>query len=98
MQRARSERNDARETVDALTAEIELLKPQLAAAEEKLRAASTRADDAERDAREMKSAKEKAHMQRSGSTRCCGSNQPRRHATHMVGRIQPVEMRAYRAA
>ncbi len=59
LQRARSERNDARETVDALTAEIELLKPQLAAAEEKLRAASTRADDAERDAREMKSAKER---------------------------------------
>lgn len=59
LQRARSERNDARETVDALTAEIELLKPQLAATEEKLKTVSTRADDAERDARAIKSAKER---------------------------------------
>ena len=71
MQRARSERNDARRRSTRSPRRLNFSKPQLAAAEEKLRAASTRADDAERDAREMKSA-------RSASTKSASISRTRR--------------------
>ena len=58
LQRARNERNVAQEHAATLASEIEVLKPQLAATEEKLKASTARVESAERELRAMTSSKE----------------------------------------
>ena len=58
LQRARHERNVAQEHATTLASEIEVLKPQLAATEEKLKASAKRVETAERELRAMTSSKE----------------------------------------
>jgi kinesin family protein C1 len=58
LQRARVERNTAQEQFNTLTAEIEQLKPQLAAVEEKLKASAKRVETTERELRSMTTSKE----------------------------------------
>ena len=58
LQRARIERNVAQEQATSLAAEIEVLKPQLAVTEEKLKTSTKRVETAERELHLMTSSKE----------------------------------------